>query len=54
MHFYGYARVSTTGQDLTIQREALKAAGCKVIREENSIHQQSDLDRFRAGRPGSI
>jgi DNA invertase Pin-like site-specific DNA recombinase len=33
-HFYGYARVSTTDQDLTIQVAALRAAGCEVIRSE--------------------
>jgi DNA invertase Pin-like site-specific DNA recombinase len=31
---YGYARVSTTDQDLTIQKATLTAAGCTVIREE--------------------
>ena len=31
---FGYARVSSIDQDVAIQREALEAAGCHVIREE--------------------
>jgi DNA invertase Pin-like site-specific DNA recombinase len=30
---FGYARVSTTDQDLSIQLAALKAAGCTTIRK---------------------
>jgi DNA invertase Pin-like site-specific DNA recombinase len=31
---YGYARVSTIDQDLSIQDAALAAAGCTVVRSE--------------------
>ncbi|GLS43731.1 recombinase family protein [Methylobacterium brachythecii] len=34
MTTFGYARVSTADQDLTIQREALRKAGCVTVREE--------------------
>ncbi|WP_294646272.1 recombinase family protein [uncultured Aureimonas sp.] len=36
MKTYGYARVSSTDQDLTIQREALIKAGCDMVREEKA------------------
>ena len=31
---YGYARVSSVDQDLTLQKEALERAGCAVVRAE--------------------
>jgi DNA invertase Pin-like site-specific DNA recombinase len=57
MPLYGYARVSTLDQDLTIQHAALKAAGCDVIRAEKSSGTRRNgrselramLDFVRAG-----
>ena len=45
---YGYARVSTTDQDLTIQIDALKSVGCETIRQEKvsgtSIQGRDELN----------
>ena len=45
---YGYARVSTTDQDLTIQIDALTNAGCETIRQEKvsgtSIQGRDELN----------
>ncbi len=42
MAAYGYARVSTLDQDLTAQRQALRAAGCRVIRAETASGNRRD------------
>jgi DNA invertase Pin-like site-specific DNA recombinase len=57
MPLYGYARVLTLGQELTIQHAALKTAGCDVIRAEKANGTRRDggselqvlLDFVRAG-----
>ena len=54
---FGYARVSTTDQDLTTQIEALNAAGCEPIRSETrsgtSRAGRTELDTLLAFlRPG--
>lgn len=47
---YGYARVSTTDQDLTLQEEALKAAGCDMVVSEKvtgtSREGRQELERL--------
>src|SRR5262249_43407332 len=57
MTVIGYARVSSTDQDLAIQEIALKAAGCEVIRAEKRtgtstegrVERRTILDFLRQG-----
>ena len=57
MTTYGYARVSTDDQQTALQEEALKNAGCEIIRSEKQsatsrkdrVELQTLLDFVRAG-----
>lgn len=42
MTHYGYARVSSTDQDLSLQEAALRSAGCQVIRAEKKTGNRRD------------
>jgi len=42
MALYGYARVSSTDQDLSVQKRALHAAGCQTIRAEKRSATKRD------------
>jgi DNA invertase Pin-like site-specific DNA recombinase len=46
MALVGYCRVSTASQDLGLQIEALKAAGCKRIFKETASGAQRDRPEF--------
>jgi DNA invertase Pin-like site-specific DNA recombinase len=49
MALYGYARVSSLDQNLGIQRAALKAAGCDVIRAEKASGTRRDGSDWATG-----
>jgi DNA invertase Pin-like site-specific DNA recombinase len=42
MALYGYARVSTADQDCALQEQALRAAGCAVVRAETASGTRRD------------
>jgi DNA invertase Pin-like site-specific DNA recombinase len=49
MAIVGYARVSTIDQDLTLQRQALKGAGCKkIFAEKRSATKTDGRDQLEA------
>ena len=63
MALYGYARVSTSDQDFSLQEQALRAAGCQVASITASAIQHAGrpahffraMSRSRAARtPGTV
>lgn len=42
MALYGYARVSTIDQDVTLQERTLRAAGCNIVRSEKVSGSKRD------------
>ena len=58
MPVYGYARVSTCGQELDIQLSQLRAAGCTRIfceKESGTKDERREVQRLlRALRPGDV
>lgn len=45
---YGYAKVSTAGQDLEAQKQQLEAAGCEEIYNEKFTGTTKDRPQFKA------
>lgn len=51
MALYGYARVSSSDQNFALQEQALRAAGCDVVRAEKASGTSSKLNCVSSSTP---